>query len=187
RRRGGPAGGAHPPPRRRHRALARSREAERLGAPGPRGRAAVIGYDPPRRATLTAVLVLVAATAAADSTKPSDVVDRQLAAYNAKDIEAYLACFAPDAEILEFPAKSLAKGTAALRERYTKRFADAILHATIADRMVGEGKVVDHEKIRITWPEGPGTWEATAIYEIDGALIKRVTFVFGAKTVDAKK
>jgi putative hydrolase of HD superfamily len=146
------------------------------------------------RASLAAVLVCAAATAradapkpVADAPKPVDVVDRQLAAYNAKNLDAFLSCFAPDAELLEFPDKSLAKGTAALRERYQKRFADPILHATIADRMLAEGKVIDHEHVRITWPEGPGTWDAVAIYQVDGAVIRRVWFVFGAKTVDAAK
>jgi len=74
-----------------------------------------------------------------------------------------------------------------MRERYGKRFADPLLHATIANRTVVGNKVIDHEKIRITWPEGPGTWEAAANYEVEGGAIARVWFIFGAKTVDAKK
>ena len=62
--------------------------------------------------------------------------------------------------LIEFPDKPLAKGTTALRERYKQRFADPILHATIADRMVLGNKVFDHELIGRTWPEGPGSWEA---------------------------
>jgi len=138
---------------------------------------------------VVATLILTsAAVARADAKSPVvELIDRQVAAYNAKNVEAFLACYAPSAELLEFPDKSLAKGTAALRERYTKRFADPILHATISDRIVLGNKVIDHEKITITWPEGPGTWEAAAIYEVENGLIARVWFIFGAKTVDAAK
>jgi hypothetical protein len=142
-----------------------------------------------RMALALGLLLACARLAAAEgaSSSPTEVVDRQLAAYNAKDLDAFLKLYAPDAELLEFPDKRLAKGTAALRERYTKRFADPILHATIAHRTGIGNKVIDHEKVRITWPEGPGTWELTAIYEVNGGFITRVWFIFGDKTVDPKK
>ena len=95
--------------------------------------------------------------------------------------------YAPDAVLFEFPDKSLAKGTAALRERYTARFADPLLHATSAHRIAMGNKVIDHEKVRIRLPEGPGNWELTAIYEVKGGLITQVWFIFGEKTLDAKK
>jgi hypothetical protein len=140
-----------------------------------------------RRLVLFGCAAVAATTWAADTPKPTDIVDRQLAAYNAKNLDAFMALYAPDVELYELPDKPLAKGTTAMRERYQQRFADPILHATIANRIVMENKVIDHERIRRTWPEGPGTWEAVAIYEVDGALIKRVWFILGAKTVDPKK
>ena len=140
---------------------------------------------------MPAILMLLtcAGLAAAEGagSAPADVVDRQLAAYNAKNVDAFLRLYTPDAELFEFPDKSFAKGTEALRERYTKRFADPILHATIAHRIAMGNKVIDHEKVRITWPEGPGTWEVTAIYEVNSGLISRVWFIFGEKTINAKK
>lgn len=139
------------------------------------------------RSIVLAGVVVVSSVAAAADTSPTDVVDRQLAAYNAKDVDKFLQCYAPTAELFELPDKSIAKGTAALRERYTKRFADPILHATIAERIVVGDKVIDHEHIRITWPEGPGTWDAAAIYQVEGGLITRVWFIFGAKKIDAKQ
>jgi hypothetical protein len=141
------------------------------------------------RGVLRVLVVLTfASTATADATtSPVQVVDRQLAAYNAKNLEAFLACYAPTAELFELPDKPLAKGTAALRERYAQRFADPILHATLANRIVMGNKVIDHEQIRRTWPEGPGNWEAVAIYEVEGGLIVRTWFILGEKKIDAKK
>jgi len=134
--------------------------------------------------TFLACTRLAAAEGAAAT--PTEVVDRQLAAYNARNVEAFLKFYAPDAELFEFPDKLLARGTVALRERYTTRFADSILHATVAHRTAMGNKVIDHEKVRITWPDGPGTWELTAIYEVNGGLITRVWFIYGEKTVNPK-
>jgi len=70
---------------------------------------------------MPAILMLLtcAGLAAADGagSAPADVVDRQLAAYNAKNVDAFLRLYAPEAELFEFPDKSLARGTEALRER----------------------------------------------------------------------
>ena len=144
------------------------------------------------RRTLLALLGLFSLGAparAADKppAPPVPLIDRQLAAYNARDLEAFAATYSPDVELIEFPDKPLAKGMAALRERYKQRFADPILHATIADRMVLGNKVIDHELIRRTWPEGPGSWEAVVIYEMDKDLITKCWFILGEKKVDAPK
>ncbi len=94
--------------------------------------------------------------------------------------------YAPDAELYEFPDKLLAKGTAALRERYAARFAEPNLHADITQRIVIGNNVIDHERIRRTFPEGPGLWDVVAIYEVKGAVITRVWFILGARAFDKK-
>jgi len=140
--------------------------------------------------TLASGVLLVStrlAAAEGAASTPTEIVDRQLAAYNARSVDGFLKFYAPDAELFEFPDKSLAKGTVELREWYTKRFADPILHGTIAHRTAMRNKVIVHEKVRLTLPEGPGTWELTAIYEVNGGLITRVWFIYGEKTVDPRK
>ena len=52
---------------------------------------------------------------------PEAVVQRQLDAYNAKNIEALMATYATDAEQFEHPAKLLASGAAQIRERFVTR------------------------------------------------------------------
>src|SRR5262249_60663146 len=85
------------------------------------------------------------------------------------------------------PQKPLLKGMTAMRERYQQRLADPILHATIPDRTVIGNRIVDHELIRRTWPEGPGSWEAVAIYETNGELITKCWFIIGEKKLDAQE
>jgi hypothetical protein len=44
-------------------------------------------------------------------------VQKQLDAYNARDIEAFMQCWADDCEYHEFPDRLLARGAAQIRER----------------------------------------------------------------------
>jgi hypothetical protein len=78
---------------------------------------------------------------------PAAVVQRQLDAFNARDLDALLATYAEDAEMFEHPSKLLASGSAAFRERYTARFQEANLHATLLSRTVMGHIVVDHEEV----------------------------------------
>ena len=52
------------------------------------------------------------------ATGPEAVVQAQLEAYNARDLDAFLATYAENAELYEHPSKLLASGMAQLRERY---------------------------------------------------------------------
>jgi hypothetical protein len=117
-------------------------------------------------------------------TDPEAVVQRQLDAYNARDIDALLAIYADDAHVFEHPATLLAVGTQAIRERFTLRFKEPNLHATLLNRMVNGAFVVDHERIARTFPEGPGTIDVVMIYEIRGDRIARSWAIAGARTLD---
>lgn len=133
---------------------------------------------------LMSVPLLVAAAPGAAPDDPAAVVDRETAAYNARSMDAFLGFFAPDAELFEFPDKSLAKGKEGLRKRYEARFAEPNLHATIVSRMVIGDKVIDRERIVRTFPEGTGTWDVVAISEVKGGVITRVWYIIGEKRLD---
>jgi hypothetical protein len=137
-----------------------------------------------RTALVVSVPLLLAAAPAPAPVDPATVIDRELAAYNARTMDGFLAFYAPDAELFEFPDKSLGKGKDALRKRYEPRFAEPNLNATIVSRMVIGDKVIDRERIVRTFPEGTGTWDVMAISEVRGGLITRVWFIFGEKRLD---
>jgi hypothetical protein len=76
------------------------------------------------------------------------VVQRQVEAYNRRDLEAFLACYAEDARLYRPPDRLTDQGREALRQRYRKRFEGAPnLHATIVRRIVLDCFVVDHEHV----------------------------------------
>ena len=112
---------------------------------------------------------------------PEAVVQRQLDAYNAKDIAAWLATYAADAEQFELHGARLARGHAEMRERMAVRFSEPDLHAQLLSRQVMGGVVVDHERITRNFPEGKGTIEMLCVYEIANGVITKASFALGIK------
>jgi hypothetical protein len=117
---------------------------------------------------------------------PATVVQRQLDAFNARDLPALLGIYADDAELYEHPAKLLARGTAELRERYAARFQEPNLHAALHHRAVLGSTVVDHETVTRTFPEGPGTLDLVMIYEVSGRRIIKAWTIAGPRTLHSQ-
>lgn len=115
---------------------------------------------------------------------PAQVVQAQLDAYNAKDLEALLATYAPDAEQFALGGERLARGHAEMRPRFAARFAEPDLHAQLLSRTVMGAIVVDHERVTRNFPEGRGALEMVCIYEVSGGLIRRATFAAGDPVVE---
>ena len=103
-------------------------------------------------------------------------VDAQFAAYNARDIEAFVASYAADVHLATFPGASYCEGRQALRERYASLFErNPALRAELINRMVVPPYVTDHE--RVTGLVGRAPLEALAIYELRNGLIQSVWFI----------
>lgn len=119
------------------------------------------------------------------ATAPDVVVQRQLDAYNARDIDALLATYAPDARQYEHPATLLATGAAAMRARMVLRFAEPNLHARLLQRVVMGNIVIDHEEVTRTFPEGSGRVDMVAIYEVVDGKIQSASVQVSNKRLDA--
>lgn len=109
------------------------------------------------------------------------VVQRQFDAYNAKDIEALLKTYAPDAEQYTLHGERLAQGHEQLRDRFLARFAEPDLHARLLSRTVMGDVVVDYELVTRNFPEGFGTIEMLCIYQVLNGRIKKASFAVGEK------
>ena len=116
---------------------------------------------------------------------PIDIVQAQLDAYNAKDIEALLETYAPDAEHFTLHGELLARGHEQLRPRFLTRFTEPDLHARLVSRVAVGNVVTDAELITRNFPEGKGTLEMLCIYEVARGRIQRASFVLGEKRLDA--
>ena len=106
---------------------------------------------------------------------PVDPVQRQLDAYNARDLGRFVAEYADDVRVFRPPAaEPVLQGKAALADHYARnRFALPDLHAALLSRMVAGNRVVDHERIVGL---GPEPLEAIAVYEVVGGRIATVWF-----------
>jgi hypothetical protein len=117
---------------------------------------------------------------------PEAIVQQQLDAYNAEDIETLMATYAENAEQYDHPAKLLASNAAQIRERFVARFKEPNLHAKLLKRIVAGDTVIDHELVTRNFPDGIGTSELVAIYQVRKNKIATASFIIGAKTLAAK-
>lgn len=103
------------------------------------------------------------------------LVQRQLDTYNARDLEAFLDCYADDCIIGDLNGAITQDGKAVIRERYTAMFAKFPENkALLVNRIALGNTVVDHEDV-IRAPGGERFF-AIAIYTIAGGKIARVDF-----------
>jgi hypothetical protein len=110
---------------------------------------------------------------------PSTIVQRQLDAYNAKDLDALVHTYAGDAEQYVLHGDLLARGRAELRKRFQTRLAEPDLHARLLSRIVMGNIVTDLEVVTRNFPEGVGTVEMLCVYEIINGHIQRASFAVG--------
>jgi uncharacterized protein (TIGR02246 family) len=106
----------------------------------------------------------------------TDLVDRQIAAYQERDLAAFLALYAKDARIRQFDGSVIADGTEGLRSFYEPLFRGSPgLHARILHRITAGDYVIDEEETTgVNVPGYPPTIHAVAIYQVNDGLIHDV-------------
>ena len=114
---------------------------------------------------------------------PSAVVQAQLDAYNAKDIDALMLTYAPDARQFTLHGPLLAEGIDAIRPRYEARFAEPDLYARLLSRSVVGNIVSDVELVTRNFPDGLGTVEMLCVYEVADGRIQAASFATGTATL----
>ena len=106
-----------------------------------------------------------------------DPVEAQLAAYNAHDVDAFMACYTADCAVDDGDGTRLLTGHAEMRPRYVALFASSPnLHCEIVSRVCIGDYVIDEERITGRVPD---LRRAVVIYHIDKSfqLISHVRFL----------
>ena len=111
--------------------------------------------------------------AVADIT-PEQIVNIQIEAYNARDIDAFLATYSDDIEIYDNAGKMTMKGHDDMRKSYSKLFDNTPnLNCRIENRIIINNKVIDKENVIAN----DRILEAVAIYDVENGKITKVRFV----------
>jgi len=106
----------------------------------------------------------------------TDIVDAQIEAYRARDVERFLSNYADDASVVMFDGAVMFGSKEAMREQYGKLFADSPdLQVTIAARITAGEFVVDEEHLSgFHFGDMPAEMTAVAIYRITDRKIAKL-------------
>lgn len=134
---------------------------------------------------LAALLLLSACSVSVQRTPPPvpdspevRVVQAQVEAFNRRDIEAFMANYAPEAVHWEYPKNKVWENAARIRAHYTELFGDPDvvgLHAQVLKRIVKGRFVIDEELIRGLPGDDPHV--SVIIYEVVDGRILNVWFM----------
>jgi len=104
-----------------------------------------------------------------------DVVQRQVEAYNNRDLNRFVSTYSETIAIFRMPStESSISGKIQLTEFHaTQRFNLPKLRAEIVNRILLGDKVIDQERV---WGIRDTPIEVAAIYQVVGGLIERVWF-----------
>lgn len=105
---------------------------------------------------------------------PADLAQRQLNAYNLRNIDAFLEPYANDVEVYQYPNTLQFKGKEMMRKNYAPMFDKTPnLHCELVGRMVHGNVVIDKERVQFL----DKIVEAIVIYHIENGKIRKVYFV----------
>jgi imidazolonepropionase-like amidohydrolase len=101
------------------------------------------------------------------------VIQRQVNAYNARNINAFLDTYADNIQLYNFPDSLIGSGKEKMKEMYEGFFKSSNnLHCKIVDRIKLNNTIIDHELVTFNGK----TIEGVAIYEVKDGKIIKVTF-----------
>ncbi|NML19530.1 amidohydrolase family protein [Pseudoflavitalea sp. G-6-1-2] len=104
---------------------------------------------------------------------PEVLVQRQLNAYNTRNMEAFLDTYADDVEMRKQSGTLICKGKEAFKKKYFFFDLAKLLHCRIVKRIVDKNFVVDEEHVI----DDRGSFGGTAIYEVKNGKISKVSFL----------
>jgi hypothetical protein len=104
------------------------------------------------------------------------IIDAQLAAFNAHDLEAFIAFFHPDIETYRFPNEPDKHGLEALRDVFADTF-KALPHEKVITRIIDGNHVIDQVEVTFQFHGHALSDRSTVIYTLEDGLIRRMRFL----------
>ncbi|EDP97650.1 nuclear transport factor 2 family protein [Kordia algicida OT-1] len=122
------------------------------------------------------LFLTVSVATAQQQNEAAKVIQKQVEAYNARDIDAFLANYSDDFIFYDFNKEVRFKGIEQMREVFGNLFQNnPDLQCTIANRIASGNTVVDHEKVR--FKKGTPIREFVIMYIVEDEKIKEAYFL----------
>jgi len=106
---------------------------------------------------------------------PAKIIQKQVKAFNERDLEAFVSCFADDVLVRRFPDEKMYQGNSKMQDNY-ERFFENVKSSSVevVNRIVLGNFVIDEETTKVDGRDG----HQVAIYQVENGFIKSMTFVF---------
>ena len=132
------------------------------------------GIKTPEEISLAEMNIKTEKAYSENAVQQSLIVQKQLDAYNAKDVNAFMAMYTEDIKLYNYPNELLSDGKDQMRKDYLTWFQNTPdLKASVKKRIVIGNKVIDEEQITANGK----VFNTVAIYEVENDRIRKVTFI----------
>ena len=112
---------------------------------------------------------------------PEGIVQKQLEAYNKRNIDSFMETMSPQVSLYNFPNDTIARGFETVKKRYNDFFKSSPdLNSTLKNRIVYNNKVIDHEYITAKGK----SYELIAIYTITSGKISNIHILRNSEVED---
>ncbi|MEC3966723.1 nuclear transport factor 2 family protein [Flagellimonas halotolerans] len=106
---------------------------------------------------------------------PAKIIQKQVKAFNSRDLDGFVACFADNVLVQRFPNEKMYQGISTMRDNY-ERFFENVKSSSVevVNRIILGNTIIDEEKTKVDGRDG----HQVAIYQVENGLIASMTFVF---------
>ncbi|MDI9309773.1 MAG: nuclear transport factor 2 family protein [Limnohabitans sp.] len=124
---------------------------------------------------LLILTLLIASINYSQQLKPEDIVQKQVEAYNNKNLDTFLSFYSDDIKIYSYPNLLESEGKQAMKTNYANFFSNAkTLNCKIINRIIHNNKIIDQEEVTLNDQK----ISVITIYEIENNKIVKVTFIY---------
>lgn len=122
---------------------------------------------------LTIAIFIMPSFSLAENALPIEVVNQRMTAYNNHDIKKFMALYAENISIYNYPDSKLAGGKEHLESIFKPMFAEANVKVTIINQVENGNYVINEEIVNYSTKNE----KYVSIYKVEKGLITEVRFV----------
>jgi len=106
---------------------------------------------------------------------PAKIIQKQVKAFNGRDLDGFVSCFADDVVVSRFPNEKMYQGNSKMKDNY-ERFFENVKSSSVevVNRIILGNTIIDEEITKVDGRDG----HQVAIYQVENGLITSMTFVF---------